>query len=75
MKKSIEVEKNEMEERIRSLERELNELKSYPITSLDSTSVTFPQKDHIKREGNAIIHHGDDLLSRTCFIGRVMTSV
>ena len=45
------------------------------ITSLDGTSVTFtPSNDGIKREGNTIIHHGDDSV-RNCFIGGEMRSV
>ena len=43
------------------------------ITSLDGTTVVFPQTDDIKREGNAIIHQGSSF--RNCFIGGVMTSV
>ena len=44
------------------------------ITSLDGTSVIFPQTDYIKREGNTIIHHGPKS-DRNCFVGGVMTSV
>ena len=55
--------------------RKEEEAKKYiPITSLDGTSVTFPESDGIKREGNAIIHHGSTS-NRNCFIGGVMTSV
>ena len=45
------------------------------ITSLDGTSVTFPQSDGIKRDENTIIHPGSTNLYRNCFIGGVMTSV
>ena len=45
------------------------------ITSLDETSVVFPQSDLIKREENTIIHHGRSMYVRNCFIGGVMTSV
>ena len=44
------------------------------ITSLDGTTVTIPQSDGIKREGNTIIHHGSKSY-RNCFIGGEMTSV
>ena len=44
------------------------------ITSLDRTSVIFPQSDGIKREGNIIIHHGSSSY-RNCFIGGEMRSV
>ena len=44
------------------------------ITSLDGTSVTFPQTDSIKRERNTIVHHGFNS-NRNCFIGGEMTSV
>ena len=44
------------------------------ITSLDKTSVIFPQADSIKREENKIIHFGGPA-GRTCFIGGEMTSV
>ena len=43
------------------------------ITSLDRTSVVFPKRDGIKREGNTIINTSNDF--RNCFIGGVMTSV
>ena len=45
------------------------------ITSLDETSVIFPEKDGIKREGNTIIPHGSKWAVRNCFIGGEMTSV
>ena len=45
------------------------------ITSLDGTSVIFPEKDGIKREGNTIIPHGSKWAVRNCFIGGEMTSV
>ena len=69
-----EEEKEKMEERIRNLEQLVNEMKYPPITSLDGTTVTFPQNDGIQREGNTIIHHGSTS-NRNCFIGGVMTSV
>ena len=77
------------EERIERMEKEMERMKkeggistlqpthsSTPniITSLDETSVVFPQTDRIKREGNTIIHHGEHSC-RNCFIGGVMTSV
>ena len=43
------------------------------ITSLDRTSVTFPQSDGIQRDENRII--ATSYSSRDCFIGGVMTSV
>ena len=49
-------------------------VESCAITSLDATSVTFPQSNGIKREGNRIVHHGSQS-NRNCFIGGVMTSV
>ena len=70
-----EKEKRELEERIRNLEREVKEPESRLITSLDGTSVIFPQSDGIKREGNTIIHLGSSHLYRNCFIGGEMTSV
>ena len=68
-------EKKKMEERIRNLERMVEEMKSHRISSLDGTSVQFPQNDGIKREGNTLIHHGSSGSYRHCFIGGVMTSV
>ena len=67
-------EKREMEERIRNLEQKMNERKYTTITSLDGLSISFPQSDGIKREGNTIIHHGSTS-ERNCFIGEEMTSV
>ena len=49
-------------------------LSSGGITPFDSISVTFPEKDGIKQDGDAIIHHGSDSY-RNCFIGGVLTSV
>ena len=70
-----EEEKLQFEERIRNMEQEMSEMKRLiPITSLGGTSVIFPQSDNINREGNTLIHHGDDLF-RNCFIGGEMTSV
>ena len=48
---------------------------SHVITSLDETSVVFPQSDGIQREGNSISHHGSNYSIRNCFVGGVMTSV
>ena len=45
------------------------------ITSLDDTTVTFPQSDGIKRKRNTIVHHRSTNSNRNCFIGGVMTSV
>ena len=68
-------EKRRMEKKIEDLERLVGELKLRPIISMDALSVTFsPNNDGIRREGNAIIHHGIDSY-RNCFIGEVMTSV
>ena len=82
-------EKRVLEERIERMEKEMERMKkeggiatlqpthsSTPniITSLDGTSVIFPQTDRIRREGNTIIHYGKDSF-RNCFIGGVMTSV
>ena len=44
------------------------------ITALDKISVTFPQPDNIRREGNTIIHQGYHS-QRNCFVGGEMTSV
>ena len=74
MKEEEERRAGEMEERIRNLEHELYLLKHPPITSLDGTSLTFPQNNGIKREGNTIIHHGSYSF-RNCFIGGEMRSV
>ena len=86
--------KEEAEERIERMEEEMERMKKeggiatlqppYPstlnaITSLDATSVIFPQRDRIKRERNTIINTSTkNVLSGTdrhCFIGGVMTSV
>ena len=44
------------------------------VTSLDALSVTFPQTDYIKREGNKIIHFGNAEY-RHCFIGGGLRTV
>ena len=44
------------------------------ITSLDGTSVIFPQLDWISRQGDIIIHDSSHIC-RNCFVGGVMTSV
>ena len=50
-------------------------IESNVITSLDGTSVIFaPIDDGIKREGNTVIHYGDDS-HLNCFIGGEMRSV
>ena len=67
-------EKKKREEEERNRKEEEEKKKYRPITSLDRTSVIFPQTDNIKREGNTIIHHGPDYSCRNCFIGGVMTS-
>ena len=69
-----EAEKHKMEERIKELEQLVDEMKTHSITSLDGVSLTFPQTDNIKREGNIITHTGS-ILYRNCFIGGVKTSV
>ena len=74
-REAVEREKRELEERLRHMELLVQEMKYRPILSLDGASVTFPQTDYIKREGNTIIHHGPDMEFRNCFIGGVMTSV
>ena len=62
------------EQRIKTLQRLVDQMKTHLITSLDGVSLTFPQSDGIKREGNIIIHHGS-ISFRNCFIAGVMTSV
>ena len=75
-----EIKKREEEERRKEEEeerkkREEEEKRYLLITSLDGTSVTFPQGDEITTEGNTITHHGTENIWRNCFIGGVMTSV
>ena len=46
------------------------------LTSLDIVPVHFPDGiDTLKRDGNEIIHYGEDEQERSCIIGEKMTSV
>ena len=56
------------------LDESLPRLMNRCLTSLDATSVGFPQPDSIKREENTITHHGPPAPGN-CFIGGDMTSV
>ena len=70
-REGVEEEKKRMEGEERKRREE--EKKCIPISSVDGASVTFADRDGIKREGSATIH--PSCFFRNSFIGGVITSV
>ena len=69
-------ENRKVKEEVAGMKEENKHMKTFCplITSLDNTSVTFPEQTGMKREGNLIIHTGNTAILN-CFIGGVLTSV